>query len=528
MQSPAPGVRPAATPSAAPGQPSQPSQPGQPSQPEDRKALTPRHPYADLLAQVVSGANVMVHLKKLEEFAKTGGGSRAAGTAGYEKSVRYVADRLRAGGYRVTVQDFEYPKSFKVLKPPVVQRLGAKARQFRAGEDFRTTYHSGSGDVTARVRPVDVRIPPGKTPNSSTSGCEADDFDDFTPGDIALLQRGRCAMRTKARNAKAAGAAGLIIFNEGQKDRTKTARVDIGDWTLGLPAVFTSYAMGADLARKPGRVRLATSTSVKTARTKNVIAESVYGREDQVVMLGAHLDSVPEGAGINDNGSGSAALLEVAMRMNAADSPNRMRFAWWGAEEAGLHGSLHYVDSLGEADRERIAVYLNFDMVASPNYAYKVFDGDDSDKVGGVAGPPGSDQIERDFRAFYTRRKLTSVSTDFDGRSDYAAFVVAGIPAGGIFTGAEGKKSKAEAERFGGEAGKPYDPCYHAACDNASNINATALDVNADAIATLAATYAFAPDLPGPDAPERSARTAGPPPWDASARTVPARFPPAF
>jgi Zn-dependent M28 family amino/carboxypeptidase len=209
------------------------------------------------------------------------------------------------------------------------------------------------------------------------------------------------------------------------------------------------------------------------------------------VMVGAHLDSVPEGPGINDNGSGTAAILETALQMKHFPVKNKVRFAFWAAEEIGLLGSDQYVEGLTAAERDRIKLYLNFDMVASPNYAYKLYDGDDSDAVGSPAGPPGSAQIEKQLERFFDRRGLGHVGTDFDGRSDYGPFIAVGIPAGGIFTGAEGIKTPEEQALFGGTAGVAYDVCYHQACDTLTNVNATALDVNSDAIADSVARFAF-------------------------------------
>jgi len=208
-------------------------------------------------------------------------------------------------------------------------------------------------------------------------------------------------------------------------------------------------------------------------------------------MVGAHLDSVPAGPGINDNGSGTAAILETALQIGNYPVKNKIRFAFWAAEELGLLGSDQYVEGLSAAERDRIRLYLNFDMIASPNFAYKLYDGDDSDATGAPAGPPGSAQIETQLASFFTSRGLATVGTDFDGRSDYGPFIAVGIPAGGIFTGAEGLKTAAEAALFGGAAGVAYDVCYHQSCDTLANPNQTALDVNSDAIADSTARYAF-------------------------------------
>ncbi|WP_347404785.1 M28 family metallopeptidase [Micromonospora sp. WMMD1102] len=231
----------------------------------------------------------------------------------------------------------------------------------------------------------------------------------------------------------------------------------------------------------------------------NLIADWPGGDPDDVLVTGAHLDSVAAGPGINDNASGSAAILEVALAVARTGlAPRRQpRFAWWGAEEAGLRGSQYYVNSLSTADRDRIAGYLNFDMVGSPNAGYFVYDGDNSDGVGSGPGPAGSAQIEQTIQAYFSSIGVPTRGTDFDGRSDYGPFIRVGIPAGGTFTGAEGVKSSSQAALWGGTAGTAFDPCYHRACDTIGNIDDTALDRNADAIGYAVWTLAGTPAPPG-------------------------------
>ncbi|RBQ21832.1 aminopeptidase [Spongiactinospora rosea] len=447
--------------------------------------------FAKLLEKTVTGANVKKHLDALQSIADANGGNRAAGSPGYDASVDYVAGKLRKAGYRVKTTDVQFPKSWEELSPPVLEQVAPTPTKYATPADFVTVISSGSGDVTAEVQAVDPTLPPTPSP-SSTAGCEASDWAGFVPGRIALIQRGTCPYVQKADNAKAAGAAAVIFFNEGQPGRTDAYAFDIGEWRYGFPVVFSSFSVGSALANSPGtRVRVRTDTKVEVATTRNVIAETRGGDRDNVVMVGAHLDSMPEGPGINDNGSGTAAVLEVALRLKHLPVRNKVRFGFWAAEELGLLGSEQYVAELSPAERDRIRLYLNFDMVASPNYAYKLYDGDNSDNVGFPAGPAGSAQIEQRLAKYFDRRGLGHVGTDFDGRSDYGPFIANGIPAGGIFTGAEGTKTEAEAKLFGGQAGAPYDSCYHVACDTITNINKRALDVNSDAIAVATATYAF-------------------------------------
>jgi Zn-dependent M28 family amino/carboxypeptidase len=250
----------------------------------------------------------------------------------------------------------------------------------------------------------------------------------------------------------------------------------------------------ADLAAAPVGAPVTVTVELRvikeTRTTRNVLAETPGGRADNVLMSGAHLDSVHAGPGINDNGSGSAVQLEVALQLARHKVTNKVRFAWWSAEEFGLLGSTYYVSQLSFEQQLDIALYLNFDMLGSPNFARFVYDGDNSDATGAGPGPEGSAQIEQLFNAYYDSRNLTHEGTDFTGRSDYGPFIAAAIPAGGLFTGAEGRKTPEQVTRYGGTAGAPYDSCYHQACDTLSNVNRTVLDQNADAVAWAVGSFA--------------------------------------
>ncbi|MGP4021299.1 M28 family metallopeptidase [Saccharopolyspora sp. 5N708] len=226
--------------------------------------------------------------------------------------------------------------------------------------------------------------------------------------------------------------------------------------------------------------------------TYNLLAETPGGDANSVVMFGAHLDSVGAGPGINDNGTGSAAILQAALDYAAsgATPTNKLRFAFWGAEEQGLVGSTHYVQTLPEAELDKIVAYLNFDMVGSPNAGYFTYDGDDSDGEGAGPGPEGSAQIEQLLGDALGTAGVATEGTDFDGRSDYGPFIEVGIPAGGTFTGAEGSKTAEQAEKWGGQAGEAFDSCYHQSCDTVENVDVQALDRNLQAITAAVQTYA--------------------------------------
>ena len=254
-------------------------------------------------------------------------------------------------------------------------------------------------------------------------------------------------------------------------------------------------------------MHITTSTKITPNTSKNVIADLAAKRPNKagkIVLLGSHLDSVPAGPGINDNGSGTATDLEIAEQM-AMDRPprNPVRFAFWGAEEAGLVGSTRYVAALSDEEGAKIGLNLNFDMLGSPNFIRLVYDGDGS--AFGLSGPPGSDDIEHTFEAYFASMGLALDPTAFDGRSDYKPFIDVGIPAGGLFTGAENVKTADQAARFGGVVGEAFDRCYHQACDTFSNNNNTGLRQMADAAAHATAVYADRKDPLVPDVASRKA-----------------------
>jgi aminopeptidase Y len=432
------------------------------------------------LLECVTLEGVREHQAALQTIADANNGIRTSGTSGYDASVAYAEQVFRNAGYNVTVQPFQF-QTFIVLSPTILTQVSP------AGGNITNNImaYSGSGDVTAPVTALPAPLA------DTTPGCEASDFAGFPVGNIALIRRGACTFALKATNAYNAGASGVIIYNNTPGVLNGT----LGNgFTLNIGVTSVTDVVGAQLlALVPGglTLRLKTDTFRGTATTYNVLAESTSGDSSNVVMAGAHLDSVNAGPGINDNGSGSAAILEVAEQMAKVKPRNKVRFALWGAEESGLVGSTYYVNNLSQADRDKITLYLNFDMVGSPNHVFFIYDGDDSDAVGAGPGPAGSAQIEKTFERYFNSVGIPFKGTDFSGRSDYGPFIAAGIPSGGLFTGAEGIKTADEVLLWGGIAGQQYDQCYHLACDTYANVNLYALDVNSDAIAYSVLQYAM-------------------------------------
>ncbi|MFD1147641.1 M28 family metallopeptidase [Saccharothrix hoggarensis] len=427
------------------------------------------------LTKNVTLEGVNRHLIAFQRIADRNNGNRAAGTSGYDASVDYVAGKLRDAGFEVSTPTFTYP----------VQITDAASAKVGT-----TTYENIPLEFSPQTPVGGVTGPLRVVPEDATPGCEESDFagQDFTGG-IALIRRGACTFDVKHRNAAAAGAVAVIISNnrEGKLEGV----------TLGSPGVVptggVTQADGTALAQLGGQaVTVDLRYHVEERPSRNVIAQTRTGRTNNVVMAGAHLDSVENGAGINDNGTGSAGLLETALKLGSSPKVNNaVRFAWWGAEELGLVGSTKYVQGLTFEQQLDIAMYLNFDMIGSPNAAYFVYDGDDSDKVDAGPGPYGSAQIEQAFVEYLTVEKgVQTEGTDFSGRSDYGEFIAQGIPAGGLFTGAEGIKTEAQAAKWGGTAGVAYDPNYHGPGDTLGNIDRLALDRNSDALAWVTASYA--------------------------------------
>jgi hypothetical protein len=365
------------------------------------------------------------HLRALQRIADENGGNRSAGTPGGRASAAYAVERLRGAGWNVRSDDVGFP--FYRLRSA---RLTAAGRALRRGEDFRPIVYSGSGNVAGRAVGVG-------------NGCQRSDFGELERGAIALAVRGDCFFRLKAQNAQRAGAAALIVADD---EGGEVPAATLGGVGARIPALIvgSSAEVGAG-----DRLVLSVDATSERRRTQNVIAETPGGSGERVVMAGAHLDSVANGPGLNDNGSGVAALLEAAQEIGPRPPGARIRLAFWGAEELGLIGSRRYVRSLSREQRRQIAAYLNFDMVGSPNGRPAVY----SD---------GNRQFARLLRRAAGRR-LPGAS--IGGASDHAPFQSAGIPVNGLYTGASEE----------GRGGEPSDPCYHRSCDRLRNVNRAVL-----------------------------------------------------
>ena len=373
---------------------------------------------------------VMQHLRALQRIADRNGGNRSAGTRGYRESADYVARTLRSAGWSVRLDRFRFPwwrersSSFRA----------GDAGALRHGRDYRPLIYSGAGRADGPLRAVG-------------NGCTDQELAGISPGDVALALPAGCLFRIKAANAQRAGAGALLIADPARSRGASTATLVAPG--AGLPVAIVRRAL-AERLRDGSRVRIRVDAEGGNRTGFSVIGQSA-GSGSRVVMAGGHLDSVPAGPGINDNGSGVAALLALAQTGGPRAPGAPLRLGFWGVEEFGLYGSRRYVASLGPEGVRRVAAYLNLDMVGSPNPVRAVYGAGESRP----RARPAARRIAQLLRARVRPAEGTG------GGSDHVAFATAGVPVGGVFTGAS--------ER--GPGGRPRDGCYHLECDRLPNVD---------------------------------------------------------
>ncbi|KAH6622602.1 hypothetical protein F5144DRAFT_334443 [Chaetomium tenue] len=426
---------------------------------------------SEKLQSLINIEDLVAGSQDLQDIANAHGGNRAFGGGGHNATVDYLYETLTGLDY------------YDVVKQPFTEIYSeGKGSLTIDGEDIQadTLTYTPGGEATKPLVAV------------TNLGCDAADYPAEVSGNIAFISRGSCTFSQKSINAKAAGAVAAIIYNNEAGELAGT---------LGEP--FKEYAPVVGISQEDSKVileKLAQGEVTATVKidalveervSYNVIAETKGGDHNNVLVLGGHTDSVPAGPGINDDGSGTIGILTVAKALAKFRVKNAVRFAFWSAEEFGLLGSYFYMNSINGSDTEvaKIRAYLNFDMIASPNYIYGIYDGDGN--AFNLTGPAGSDVIEKDFENFFKSKNSNSVPTEFSGRSDYAAFIENGIPSGGLFTGAEVLKTEEEAKLFGGEAGVAYDINYHKIGDDINNLALDAYLLNTQAIADSVAKYAL-------------------------------------
>lgn len=429
------------------------------------------------LQDLISGDRLLTRAKKLYEIAKLGEEeynhpTRVIGSAGHLGTLSYIYETLLQLGDYYTLSNQSFPAvSGNIFESRLV--LGSEVPKSAAP--------MGLTPPTKNKQPVH-----GDLVLVDNEGCQLSDFPDTIAGNIAFIKRGVCPFGTKSEHAGQKGAIAAIVYNN-EKDAVSG--------TLGTPSpdhVATFGLSGEEatpvLKKLKENKRVDSiayiDAEVQQILTVNIVAQTTEGDPENCVMLGAHSDSVAEGPGINDDGSGTISLLEVATQLTKFNVSNCVRFAWWAGEEEGLLGSDYYVQSLSEEENQKIRLFMDYDMMASPNFAYQIYNATNA------LNPNGSEELRDLYIDWYEQQGLNYTFIPFDGRSDYDGFIRNGIPGGGIATGAEGIKTKEEESVFGGKAGDWYDPCYHQLCDDVGNVNMTAFVVNTKLIAHSVATYA--------------------------------------
>ncbi|KAL7655863.1 Aminopeptidase Y [Aspergillus niger] len=430
-----------------------------------------------LLQEQVKAENLLDRARQLYKIAELGEDeynhpTRVIGSKGHLGTLDYIYSTLTDLGDYYTVVNQSFPAvSGNVFESRLV-----------LGHDVpKSATPMGLTPPTRNKEPVY-----GSLVAVSNLGCEASDYPSNLKGAVAFISRGSCPFGTKSQLAGKAGAVAAVIYNNERGDLSGT----LGNPTPDHVATFgISDADAAPVLEKLNKGEKVDAIAyvdaiVETIHTTNIIAQTADGDPNNCVMLGGHSDSVAEGPGINDDGSGTLTLLELATLLTQFRVKNCVRFAWWAAEEEGLLGSDYYVSVLTPEENRKIRLFMDYDMLGSPNFAYQVYNATNA------VNPEGSEELRDLYTEFYEDHGFNYTYIPFDGRSDYDAFIRHGIPGGGIATGAEGIKTVEEADMFGGVAGQWYDPCYHQICDTVANVNLTAWEWNTKLVAHSIATYA--------------------------------------
>jgi hypothetical protein len=417
------------------------------------------------LVDCVTKDDLWAHMVKFQQIADANPGadghpSRNSGEPGYKASADYVAGVMRAAGYDVTLQEYKFDY-FSFVGTPLMREDSPTPHSYGLGTEFNPGPVAGS--TTGKLQPAGGIVLPTPTP-SSTSGCAAADFAGFVPGNIALIQRGSCTFAQKVANAEAAGASAAVIFNEGNPGRTGVFSGSLAG-TEHIPVLFTPYAVGTQLLAQyiPGSGPVLT-VDVRAIEDPNrsdwnVIADSKGGDPNNILVIDAHLDAI-YGAGMLDNASGSATILDIAQQLKNTQTRNKLRFIWFGGEELGLLGSDYYVSNLSAGELAKIKFDLDADVTATPNFVAGVLDPKDGvtlfGRAPGTPMPPSiwaPSAIGRDFGIDYLDSiGMNHILFSADG-TDAFMFQQAGIPASGVLTGQDCCKLASDVALFGGFEG---------------------------------------------------------------------------
>ncbi len=433
------------------------------------------------LADKVTVEGMDTHLRKLAEIADANGKSRADGTPGYDASVDYVAQFLRDKGFDVQTPEFER----LAVRSPGKPSLSVAGRGYPVDQASLLTPTPKGGLRAVTLRP------------QKAAGCAGADYGATRMTNaIAVVDDTGCSIVDKQNTAVAEGALGvLVVSNPGANGSPRGLFTPGYYQALKVPVGVIDADADAALRRITAPVLLTLDADAELVKSRNIVAQTKSGDTRNVVMAGAHLDSFPGSPGINDDGTGVAALLETAAALGGRPQvTNAVRFGFWGAEERVLAGSTKYVQSLNRDQLADIALYLDFDMLGSPNAGFFTYDGDQSGQanpdVPADTVPVGSAGIERTLAGYLNLAGVRPADMPLGKASDYSPFLDAGVPIGGVTTGAAQRKTALQARLWGGTAGVAFDRNYHLADDTVENVNRDALAVTGPGVAFAVGTYA--------------------------------------
>ncbi|OTB20603.1 hypothetical protein K445DRAFT_299692, partial [Daldinia sp. EC12] len=398
-------------------------------------------------------------LQKLQHIADTHHGNRITGSIGHNQTIQYIQNHLKAHGYYVEVQPFH----------DLVQ-VNGKATLWANGEAFDAEPIGWSPECTFTDRPL-IAV--------QSLGCKAADYPQESIGAVVLVGGGGCTLSEKSIAAGQAGAIGLLMYEFTQLTPSLGGLND-----RHIPSARIAYRD----AQRIMNHRLPLSLDVFDVYVQyKEVSRFEYGNKDKVLMVGTHTDSVSTSAGMNDNASGIASLLEIAAELSRFKTNSTVKFAFWTASEPCLLGSKHWMSTVHKEELQKIRLYLDATMLGSPNGALKVYDGHGTSF--GTPGPHGSGEAEATLTEGFEAQGINFTRTEISNRSDYATFFDAKIPFAGLFSGANGFKTSKEVSMFGGDADVPYDSNYHEPGDNLQNINMTILFQNTKALAHAVGVY---------------------------------------
>lgn len=434
------------------------------------------------LAERVTVDGVYSHLLELQSIADANDRNRADGSTGYQASVDYVAQTLRDKGFDVQTPEFQRLSGSRGGKPALT--IAGGKHRVEQSSLLLTTPPGGLRALSFRPR--------------RPAGCAAADYVGVSvKGAITVVNDSGCSIVDKQNIALTQGAVGLLVVSKASPTNPAGAPPSLftpGYFSnLTIPVGVIDPTADAALRRTNAPVTLVLDNKPVMTTSRNVVAQTKSGDTQNVIMVGAHLDSVRAGPGINDNGSGVAAVLETALQLGAEpEAGNTVRFAFWGSGEISTDGSSNYVRALTSEQLDDIALYLNVDMIASPNAGYFTDDGDQSAEPGAELDPvpEGMAGIERMLAGHLNLAGVRPADLPLGRNTDYAPFLAAGIPVGGLTTGWSQRKTDVQARLWGGRAGAPFDPNYHTALDTIDNIDRHALGIMAATVAFGVGNYA--------------------------------------